>query len=292
MSLLMPAPDEGALARRTEIVAALRAIVPGEGVIADEASLRPWETDGLTAYRQVPLVVVLPETVAQVSAVLRWCHAHEVKVVPRGAGTGLSGGALPLADGVLLGLGIAYVLREKATPGPDYRVLVSDREFEIRSYPPITVAETVIKGARKDALNQGFRRLADYIFAKSRRGEELPMTVPVLQDGGNPMASDPPRFDDEVEGGWRVRFVMPEGHDVPEPPAGVSIIDVPARRVGAATFHGTAHDDRLAAAEDRLRGWLKRHGEDAIKCEPEFAFYNSPMIPPPLRRNEVLLALN
>ena len=54
----------------------------------------------------------------------------------------------------------------------------------------------------------------------------------------------------------------------------------------------TAHDDRLQAAEDRLRGWLKRHGEVAIKCEPEYAFYNSPMIPPPLRRNEVLLALS
>lgn len=192
----------------------------------------------------------------------------------------------------LVGLGVAYVLREKATPAPDYRILVSDGDLQIRSYPPIKVAETVVAGPRKEALSEGFQILADYIFAKSRPGEKLPMTVPVMQDAGNPMASDPPRFDDEVEGGWRVRFVMPEGHDIPEPPAGVTIIDLPARRVGAATFHGTAHDDRLQAAEDRLRGWLKRHGEDAIKCEPEYAFYNSPMIPPPLRRNEVLLALN
>jgi glycolate oxidase len=92
------------MSRRGEIVAALRGIVPGEGVISDPASLRAYESDGLTAYRQVPLVVVLPETTAQVSAILRWCNGAGVKVVPRGSGTSLSGGALPLEDGVLLGL--------------------------------------------------------------------------------------------------------------------------------------------------------------------------------------------
>lgn len=100
----MPVPDGAVLSRRGEIVAALRGIVPGEGVISDPASLRAYESDGLTAYRQVPLVVVLPETTAQVSAILRWCHGAGVKVVPRGSGTSLSGGALPLEDGVLLGL--------------------------------------------------------------------------------------------------------------------------------------------------------------------------------------------
>jgi glycolate oxidase len=100
----MPTPDEAVLGRRAEIVAALRAIVPGEGVIDDADELRPYESDGLTAYRQPPMVVILPETVDQVAAVLRWCHANGVRVVPRGAGTSLSGGALPLADAVLLGM--------------------------------------------------------------------------------------------------------------------------------------------------------------------------------------------
>lgn len=104
MSLRMPTPDQAVLDRRTEIVAALRAIVPGEGVIDDPAELRPYESDGLTAYRQPPMVVVLPETVDQVAAVLGWCHANGVRVVPRGAGTSLSGGALPLADAVLVGM--------------------------------------------------------------------------------------------------------------------------------------------------------------------------------------------
>ena len=105
MSLIsMPAPDGQVLGRRDEIVRALRGIVPGEGVIDDRDAMRPYESDGLTAYRQMPFVVVLPETVDQVSRILRYAHENGVKVVPRGSGTSLSGGALPLEDGVLLGL--------------------------------------------------------------------------------------------------------------------------------------------------------------------------------------------
>src|SRR6476619_4620659 len=100
----MPEADADVLAKRDRIVAAMRAIVPGEGVINTEKQMRPYETDALTAYRQLPMVVVLPETTSQVSAVLRYCHENGIKVVPRGAGTSLSGGALPLADGVLLGM--------------------------------------------------------------------------------------------------------------------------------------------------------------------------------------------
>jgi glycolate oxidase len=102
--IMMPKPNPESMARRAEIAAALSTIVPGEGVIADEDGMRPFESDGLTAYRQLPLVVVLPETVEQVSRVLRYCHDNDIRVVPRGSGTSLSGGALPLEDGVLLGL--------------------------------------------------------------------------------------------------------------------------------------------------------------------------------------------
>jgi glycolate oxidase len=112
MSLRMPEPDTAILGRRDRIVAALRAIVPGEGVIAAERELRPYESDGLTAYRQLPMVVVLPETTEQVAQVLRYCHGEGIKVVPRGAGTSLSGGALPLADGVLLGMAKFNRIRE------------------------------------------------------------------------------------------------------------------------------------------------------------------------------------
>jgi glycolate oxidase len=112
MSVLMPAADEAVLARRAQIVADLQAIVPGEGVISAERAMRPYESDGLTAYKQLPMVVVLPETTEQVAAVLRYCHDNGVRVVPRGAGTSLSGGALPLVDGVLLGMGKFNRIRE------------------------------------------------------------------------------------------------------------------------------------------------------------------------------------
>jgi glycolate oxidase len=100
----LPTPDAAVIRRRAEIAAALARIVPGEGVIAAEPLRRAYESDGLSAYRQPPLVVVLPSSVEEVARVLRYCRDNGIKVVPRGAGTSLSGGALPLADAVLLGM--------------------------------------------------------------------------------------------------------------------------------------------------------------------------------------------
>lgn len=103
MTICLPPVDQSVLARRDAVIDALRRIVP-DGVLTDPVTLRAYECDGFTAYRQLPMVVVLPETTAQVAAVLRYCNAEGVKVVPRGAGTSLSGGALPLGDAVLLGM--------------------------------------------------------------------------------------------------------------------------------------------------------------------------------------------
>ena len=100
----MPEPDASVLSARAQIVAGLRRIVAGEGVIADDESLVAYESDGLTAYRQLPLAAVLPRTTEQVAQILKFCKSRGVKVVARGAGTSLSGGALPLQDGVILGL--------------------------------------------------------------------------------------------------------------------------------------------------------------------------------------------
>ena len=100
--LLMPKPDAATLSRRAEIVADMRIIVPGEGVVDTVNGMRAFETDGLTAYRQLPLVVVLPETVQQVARILKYCNERNIRVVPRGSGTSLSGGALPLEDAVLV----------------------------------------------------------------------------------------------------------------------------------------------------------------------------------------------
>jgi glycolate oxidase len=99
-----PAPKPDILAKRAEIIAGLQAILPPESVIGDQISLKPYETDGLTAYKQAPLAVVLPSDESQVAAIMRFCHLHGVRVIPRGAGTSLSGGALPLEDAVVVGM--------------------------------------------------------------------------------------------------------------------------------------------------------------------------------------------
>jgi glycolate oxidase len=104
MALMMPKPEEEILANRDLLIRRLRDILPAPNVIDDEISRRAYECDALTMYRQLPLVVVLPETVPQVSAVMALANEMNVKVVPRGAGTSLSGGSLPLGDGILLGM--------------------------------------------------------------------------------------------------------------------------------------------------------------------------------------------
>lgn len=193
----------------------------------------------------------------------------------------------------LVGGAFLYYFKENQTEEPDYRTLATDGDFQIREYPALTVAETTVHGQRAKALGAGFRVIADYIFAKSRDGEKLPMTVPVMQDSGDPMASDPPLFDDALEGGWRTRFVMTAGRevgDLPPPPEGVDLVELAPRRVGVVSFAGRPGDRGLAEQEDRLRGWLARRGETS-EAEPEYAFYNSPVIPGPLRRNEVWLPL-
>ncbi|KAA2236369.1 FAD-linked oxidase C-terminal domain-containing protein [Salinarimonas soli] len=104
MSIAFPVPDEAVLARRDEIIAGLARLVHPEALIVTEDERRAFETDALTAYRRMPLAVVLPSTTEEVSAVLRFCHEHGVKVVPRGAGTSLAGGAIPQEDAIILGV--------------------------------------------------------------------------------------------------------------------------------------------------------------------------------------------
>ena len=99
----MPEPDRNIIARRDTIVSDLEKLVRS-GVISAEDERRAFETDALTAYKGLPLCVVLPETTEEVSAVLAYCHRNRIKVVPRGAGTSLTGGALPTEDAVLIGV--------------------------------------------------------------------------------------------------------------------------------------------------------------------------------------------
>ena len=104
-AIAFPRPDAGIVDRRDAIIEGLSRLVPYECLVTSENERRAFETDGLTAYRRIPLAVVLPRTTAEVSAVLRYCHEQGVNVVPRGAGTSLCGGAIPQEDAVVIGLG-------------------------------------------------------------------------------------------------------------------------------------------------------------------------------------------
>jgi glycolate oxidase len=103
--ICLPVPDPAIVARRAEIVRALRALVRDGNVIEEPLRLAAYETDALTAYRQQPLAVVLPESTAEVAAILRYAARDGVRVVPRGAGTSLSGGAIPAGDAIVVALG-------------------------------------------------------------------------------------------------------------------------------------------------------------------------------------------
>ena len=101
-AIALSAPDPAILAARHQIVAELTALLGPDRVIADEDGRRTYETDALTAYRQMPLAVVLPQSTEEVASVLRFCHERRIKVIARGAGTSLSGGALPAEDAIVL----------------------------------------------------------------------------------------------------------------------------------------------------------------------------------------------
>lgn len=169
--------------------------------------------------------------------------------------------------------------REKSIETPDHETIEADGPFEIRRYPALIVAETRQHGSRDRALGNGFGLLADYIFAESREGEEIAMTAPVF---AVPTGRD-----------WTIRFVMPRAHareDLPAPGRGVAIAEVPARTVAALRFGGRADDKLIVAREAELRDRLAERGITAVG-PIEHAFYDSPIMPGPLRQNEVMVEI-
>ena len=189
---------------------------------------------------------------------------------------------------IAAGAGIAAIgaaaafAQYRQTEQPDYLVLRDEGDFSLREYPALVVAEVSNAGTRESASGASFRRLADYIFAKDRPegGEKIAMTAPVLQDEPRP-------------GQWRMRFVMPSKYTLdtlPPAPSDITLTETPARRMAAVRFSGNASARDLALMEARLRDWM-REARLMPAGEAEFAFYDAPMIPGPLRRNEVLIPI-
>ena len=99
--LALPQIDRTTVSKKSLIVSQLKKFTNEENVLSENEEIKPYETDGLAAYKQTPLAVVLPENTKEVSEILKFCNEENIKVIPRGAGTGLSGGALPLQDAIL-----------------------------------------------------------------------------------------------------------------------------------------------------------------------------------------------
>lgn len=200
--------------------------------------------------------------------------------------------------GVLLLLGVAalavFVLIVQNVEQPSYRVVEGQGDLEIRDYPSLIQAQIRRQGARQEALRAGFGPLARYIFGKERAGEPIAMTAPVTQQPVETIAMTAP-VTQTRDGGddWTLSFIMPARYrleELPTPAGDVRLVEVPARRLGAIRFSGRASDAEIADKEAELRHWLAARGLSPVG-PPLLAYYNDPLTPGFLRRNEVLLEL-
>jgi len=199
--------------------------------------------------------------------------------------------AVIIAAGIVLAVAalLVFVYVVQNVEQPDYTLVRQDGDFELRDYPKLTVAEIRRRGDRKEALGAGFGPLARYIFAKERSGDKIAMTAPVIQqpDAATPSAAS-------AAGEWTVGFIMPKdaiAAGLPAPAnAEVRLTELPPRRVAAVRFSGRTTDAHTAAQRKRLLDWVAAQGLGA-GSEPIYAYYNDPLTPGPLRRNEILVVV-
>ncbi len=177
---------------------------------------------------------------------------------------------------------------------PDYKITSTDGAIEIRSYGSMIAAEAEVKGERKAAINEGFRLIAAYIFGANKPNATIAMTAPVQQQGAQKIAMTAPVTQQTTGDSWTVRFIMPSSWTLETLPAPndphVTLMPVPAKRMLAIRFSGTANDSLIQSKTEELR----RYAADrklATVGEPLLAFYNPPWTLPFFRRNEVMLEL-
>lgn len=199
-----------------------------------------------------------------------------------------------LAGAAVAALGtVTYAQYRSNSEEPDYTSIQKDGAIELRDYPALVVAEVTHIGDRRRAAGAGFRRLAAYIFAQDRPGAKIAMTAPVLQDQTQKIAMNSPVIQDAEQGGaWRTRFIMPPEYTLdtlPEAAEDITLTELPARRMAAIRFSGNGNGADLRENEDLLRSWIAEQDGLSITGEAEFAFYDAPMVPPPIRRNEVMI---
>ena len=176
--------------------------------------------------------------------------------------------------------GLGYALFFNSDDEVEFDTILRDGAFSVRAYPQLVVAETIELGPRESALARGYATLTEFLGKLAHGAERIALRVPVLADG------------DDVGRGWRTRLALPAAlvGDARAEEKGVRIRTLNPRRLAALRFSGEASDPTLARRETDLRYWMETHGLRP-SGPVEHAYYSAPLIPAPLRRNEVLIPL-
>ena len=197
--------------------------------------------------------------------------------------------ALILIVGVLAGPVLSDV--EK----PDYKVIQSEQNIEIRQYEPMIIAEVEVDGKREDAIGDGFRLIADYIFGNNTVKRDIAMTAPVQQQESQKIAMTAPVQQQSTGRSWQISFVMPSKYSMeslPEPNNDrVRLKEILTKKFIVIEFSGTNSNENVTEHENQLMNYIEGNNLK-ITGSPKYAFYNAPWTLPFMRRNEVMIEIN
>lgn len=173
-----------------------------------------------------------------------------------------------------------YIMHISNAEEPHFVLIKKDGDIEIRQYPTLTIAEVKVTGPRVDAIRDGFKILADYIFGGNGKNIQIEMTAPVIQSGHGQ--------------NWAIRFVMPATETLESLPTpnnqDISLYALPAQKYIVIGFTGSNTENNVNANYLKLKEYIQKHHVN-VTGDPLYAFYNPPWIPPFMRRNEVLMKI-
>lgn len=177
---------------------------------------------------------------------------------------------------------------------PDYKLVSSKGNIEIRDYAPMILAQVEVSGERKQAISEGFKILADYIFGNNTSNNKMEMTAPVTNELSQKMAMTAPVLQEQHMDKWKVRFVMPKKYSLetlPKPNSkDIILIPFAAKRFAVIRFSGLADDENIKQHTEELKTYILAESLKPIG-ETNLAFYNPPWTMPFLRRNEVMIEI-
>ena len=178
---------------------------------------------------------------------------------------------------------------------PDYKVIQTERNIEIRQYEPMIIAEVEVDGKREDAIREGFRLIADYIFGNNTVQRDIAMTAPVQQQESQKIAMTAPVQQQSTGRSWQISFVMPSKYSMetlPEPKNDrVRLKEIMTKKFVVIKFSGTNSNENVTEHENQLMNYIEGN-QIKIIDSPKYAFYNAPWTLPFMRRNEVMIEIN